>query len=220
MALCRQQLDVICRLEVRGAPAYKGDREHTDTRIRHAPGSMQIEACRYNGLHTQAPMSASGAIPCTRGKCVMQIRSRDREVAPHQEIRTNGLGRRAEQIVADPMGMCIQLVGSRHKWSMPIQEGAHGCNGNAQILGSKADSRGACRCSSWVRAVLNGRRGGSGPLLLHQKWPDKIFPIANFFFSHYSHFGLEGEGSREPSSLRKKNSAQACAGSLVLSTRV
>ena len=26
----------------------------------------------------------------------------------------------------------------------------------------------------------------------HQKWPDKIFPVVNFVFSHYGHFGLKG----------------------------
>ena len=32
---------------------------------------------------------------------------------------------------------------------------------------------------------------------MHQKWPDKIFPIANFVFSQNSHFGLAG-GSNPP----------------------
>ena len=25
---------------------------------------------------------------------------------------------------------------------------------------------------------------------MYQKWPDQIFPIVNFVFSHYDHFGL------------------------------
>ena len=38
-------------------------------------------------------------------------------------------------------------------------------------------------------------RGGGGrgfwtQNLVYQKWPDQIFPIVNFVFSHYGHFGL------------------------------
>ena len=35
--------------------------------------------------------------------------------------------------------------------------------------------------------------GGRG----RQKWPDQIFPVGNFVFSHGGHFGLEGEGGPE-----------------------
>ena len=47
------------------------------------------------------------------------------------------------------------------------------------------------------RAVLNGEERGGGPgtqKFVYQKWPDKIFPILNFVFSHDGHFGLEGGG--------------------------
>ena len=30
---------------------------------------------------------------------------------------------------------------------------------------------------------------------MYQKWPDQIFPIVNFVFPHYGHFGL-GRGGR------------------------
>ena len=39
---------------------------------------------------------------------------------------------------------------------------------------------------------------------MYQKWPEQIFPIVNFAFSHYGHFGLGrgggglGEGSPPP----------------------
>ena len=62
-----------------------------------------------------------------------------------------------------------------------------------------------------MRGVLRGGGGGSAGLLLrrggeggrgfwtqnlvYQKWPDQIFPIVNFVFSHYGHFGL-GRGGR------------------------
>ena len=38
-----------------------------------------------------------------------------------------------------------------------------------------------------------GGGGGEGfwtQNLVYQKWPDQIFPIVNFVFSHYGHFGL------------------------------
>ena len=38
-----------------------------------------------------------------------------------------------------------------------------------------------------------GGRGGRGfwtQNLVYQKWPDQIFPIVSFVFSHYGHFGL------------------------------
>ena len=38
-----------------------------------------------------------------------------------------------------------------------------------------------------------GGEGGRGfwtQNLVYQKWPDQIFPIVNFVFSHYGHFGL------------------------------
>ena len=46
------------------------------------------------------------------------------------------------------------------------------------------------------RAGLLLSRGGEGGRgfwtqnLVYQKWPDQIFPIVNFVFSHYGHFGL------------------------------
>ena len=43
-----------------------------------------------------------------------------------------------------------------------------------------------------------GGRGGRGfwtQNLVYQKWPDQIFPIVNFVFSHDGHFGL-GSGGR------------------------
>ena len=44
--------------------------------------------------------------------------------------------------------------------------------------------------------LLLSRGGGEGGRgvwtqnLVYQKWPDQIFPIVNFVFSHYGHFGL------------------------------
>ena len=43
--------------------------------------------------------------------------------------------------------------------------------------------------------LLLSRRGEGGrgfwtQNLVYQKWPDQIFPIVNFVFSHYGHFGL------------------------------
>ena len=53
-----------------------------------------------------------------------------------------------------------------------------------------------------VRASFEqgGGRGFWTQNLVYQKWPDQIFPIVNFVFSHYGHFGLGrggvlGEGS-------------------------
>ena len=40
-----------------------------------------------------------------------------------------------------------------------------------------------------------GEGGGSGTQkFVYQKWPDKIFPVANFVFPHNGHFGLGGGG--------------------------
>ena len=37
--------------------------------------------------------------------------------------------------------------------------------------------------------------GGQGTQkIVYQKWPDQIFPVANFVFSHDGHFGLDGGG--------------------------
>ena len=36
--------------------------------------------------------------------------------------------------------------------------------------------------------------GGGTQKFVYQKWPNKIFPIANYVFSHDGHFGLEGGG--------------------------
>ena len=55
-----------------------------------------------------------------------------------------------------------------------------------------------CLCvpaSSPPRASFEqgGGKGGRGfwtQNLVYQKWPDQIFPIVNFVFSHYGHFGL------------------------------
>ena len=41
--------------------------------------------------------------------------------------------------------------------------------------------------------LSRGGEGGRGfwtQNLVYQKWPDQIFPIVNFVFSHYGHFGL------------------------------
>ena len=56
--------------------------------------------------------------------------------------------------------------------------------------------------------LSRGGEGGRGfwtQNLVYQKWPDQIFPIVNFVFSHYDHFGLGrggrgfwGEGSPRP----------------------
>ena len=46
--------------------------------------------------------------------------------------------------------------------------------------------------------LSRGGEGGRGfwtQNLVYQKWPDQIFPIVNFVFSHYGHFGL-GRGGR------------------------
>ena len=40
-----------------------------------------------------------------------------------------------------------------------------------------------------------GGGGGSGTQrVVRQKWPNQIFPDANFVLSHDGHFGLEGGG--------------------------
>ena len=41
------------------------------------------------------------------------------------------------------------------------------------------------------------RKGGGGVWFVYQTWPDKIFPIVNFVFSHDGHFLKGGGGSRE-----------------------
>ena len=55
--------------------------------------------------------------------------------------------------------------------------------------------------------LSRGGEGGRGfwtQNLVYQKWPDQIFPIVNFVFSHCGHFGLGrgggvlGEGSPPP----------------------
>ena len=45
----------------------------------------------------------------------------------------------------------------------------------------------------WIRASFEQGGRGRGfwtQNLVYQKWPDQIFPIINFVFSHYGHFGL------------------------------
>ena len=45
--------------------------------------------------------------------------------------------------------------------------------------------------------LSRGGEGGRGfwtQNLVYQKWPDQIFPVVNFVFSHYGHFGLGGGG--------------------------
>ena len=67
--------------------------------------------------------------------------------------------------------------------------------------------------------LLLSRRGeGRGfwtQNLVHQKWPDQIFPIVNFVFSHYGHFGLGrgggGFGGRGPPPLVLNYSKEALA---------
>ena len=52
------------------------------------------------------------------------------------------------------------------------------------------------RSTTGARTGLLLSRGGEGGRgfwtqnLVYQKWPDQIFPIVNFVFSHYGHFGL------------------------------
>ena len=44
-------------------------------------------------------------------------------------------------------------------------------------------------------------RGGGGDgtqNFVYQKWPNKIFPLVNFVFSHDGHFGLEARGTPHP----------------------
>ena len=49
-----------------------------------------------------------------------------------------------------------------------------------------------------IRAGGGGGGGSGAQKFVHQKWPDKIFPTANFVFSHNVHFGLGGRGLPPP----------------------
>ena len=64
-----------------------------------------------------------------------------------------------------------------------------------------------CSAAGATKAIPSGkvlmreggciRRGGGGsgtPKFVYQKWPNQIFPIVNFVFSHDGHFGLGGGG--------------------------
>ena len=42
--------------------------------------------------------------------------------------------------------------------------------------------------------VLRGEGGQGTQKIVYQKWPDQIFPVVNFVFSHDGHFGLGGGG--------------------------
>ena len=44
--------------------------------------------------------------------------------------------------------------------------------------------------ASFERGGGEGGRGFWTQNLVYQKWPDQIFPIVNFVFSHFGHFGL------------------------------
>ena len=44
--------------------------------------------------------------------------------------------------------------------------------------------------ASFEQGGGEGGRGFWTQNLVYQKWPDQIFPIVNFVFSHYGHFGL------------------------------
>ena len=44
--------------------------------------------------------------------------------------------------------------------------------------------------ASFEQGGGEGGRGFWTQNLVYQKWPDQIFPIVNFVFSHYVHFGL------------------------------
>ena len=52
----------------------------------------------------------------------------------------------------------------------------------------------ACIVPGAISGLLLSRgEGGRGfwtQNLVYQKWPDQIFPVVNFVFSHYGHFGL------------------------------
>ena len=82
------------------------------------------------------------------------------------------------------------------------------CRGESRSLSkctncSSASSRmatGPLPC--WEREGGGGdffeeRRGGGGSgtqKCVYQQWPDQMFPMVNFVFSHDGHFGLEGGG--------------------------
>ena len=56
------------------------------------------------------------------------------------------------------------------------------------------DGRGQGSIERWGRG---GGRGGGGvwdPTVGVRKWPDRMFPLVNFVFSHDGHFGLGGRG--------------------------
>ena len=44
------------------------------------------------------------------------------------------------------------------------------------------------------REILEKGEGTWTQKYVYQKWPEKIFPMANFVFSHDGHFGLQGWG--------------------------
>ena len=51
----------------------------------------------------------------------------------------------------------------------------------------------------WFLIILKkpwGRGRSGTQKFVYQKWPDQIFPVVNFVFSHDGVFGLEGGGSR------------------------
>ena len=63
--------------------------------------------------------------------------------------------------------------------------GTHGRG--AQLVGTQIHE------TPQTRASFEQGGGGRGfwtQNLVYQKWPDQIFPIVNFVFSHYGHFGL------------------------------
>ena len=71
--------------------------------------------------------------------------------------------------------------------------GCTGCGATARV------DEGAQRAPhpNGLSVVQGGGEGGRGfwtQNLVYQKWPNQIFPIVNFVFSHYGHFGLEGGG--------------------------
>ena len=58
------------------------------------------------------------------------------------------------------------------------------------------------------RGRIRGGRGGQNSV--YQKWPNKIFPVVNFVFSHDDHFGLEGGSRRGGGAAPPPRPSSAC----------
>ena len=48
----------------------------------------------------------------------------------------------------------------------------------------------------WGREVLGGWGGSGTQKFVYRKWPDQIFPMVNFVFSHDGPFGWGGGGGQ------------------------